>query len=59
MLIAECDPARLPRLYGAVVDSRMRPVGKVVDLFGSVQAPYVAIVSSSCCDVAVGEKVFW
>ncbi len=38
MLIIQCDAAQLPSLYSEVTDRRMKPVGKILDLFGNVKA---------------------
>ena len=39
ILILRCDAAQLPRLQTEVTDRRLRPVGKLVDLFGNIKAP--------------------
>jgi hypothetical protein len=33
-----CDPAQLPKLYADVINKRLKSVGKVVEVFGSVAA---------------------
>jgi RNA-binding protein len=53
-----CDPAQLPKLYAGVIDRRLRPVGKVVEVFGNVAAPYAAVHCNDHCRVADGEKLF-
>ena len=58
ILIMRCDPAQLPRLYADVLNKRLKPVGKVVEVFGSVAAPYAAVHCSVDCRVAEGEKLF-
>ena len=58
LLVLRCDPAQLPRMYTDVVDRRMKPVGKVVDVFGNVAAPYAAVLCKAECRVAAGEKLF-
>ncbi|NYT20258.1 MAG: RNA-binding protein [Methanomicrobiales archaeon] len=58
LLVLRCDPAQLPRMYSEVVDRRMKPVGKVVDVFGNVAAPYAAVLCRAECRVAAGEKLF-
>jgi RNA-binding protein len=58
LLVLRCDPAQLPRMYTEVVDRRMKPVGKVVDVFGNVAAPYAAVLCKAECRVAAGEKLF-
>jgi RNA-binding protein len=57
-LIIRCDAAQLPRLYSEVVDRRIRPVGKVVDVFGNVSMPYAAIQCRNRCETGIGEHVF-
>jgi len=37
ILVMRCDPAQLPRLYADVLNKRLKPVGKVVEVFGSWQ----------------------
>jgi len=48
----------LPRLYGEAVDRRLKPVGKVVDIFGNISSPYAVILRYDGCSVQVGEKIF-
>jgi RNA-binding protein len=58
-LIIQCDAAQLPALYSEVTDRRMKPVGRILDLFGSVRAPYAAILCRERpCPVKPGEKLF-
>jgi RNA-binding protein len=58
LLVLRCDPAQLPRMYTEVVDRRINPVGRVVDVFGNVAAPYAAVVCRSDCRLTPGEKLF-
>ena len=58
MLIIQCDAAQLPPLYSEVTDRRMRPVGKILDLFGNVKAPYAAVLCREKCSVRPDEKLF-
>jgi RNA-binding protein len=58
ILVMRCDPAQLPRLYGNVINKRLKPVGKVVEVFGSVAAPYAAVHCSDDCRIAKGEMLF-
>ena len=58
ILVMRCDPAQLPKLYADVVSRRLKPVGKVVEVFGSVAAPYAAVYCRDDCRMAVGEKLF-
>ncbi len=57
-LIVRVDAAQLPRLYSEVIDRRLKPVGKIVDVFGNVGSPYATVVCRDRCDIAVGEKLF-
>jgi RNA-binding protein len=45
-------------MYTEVVDRRINPVGRVVDVFGNVAAPYAAVVCRSDCRLTPGEKLF-
>lgn len=58
LLVATCDAGQLPPLFCDVVDSRMKPVGRIVDLFGNIAAPYATIVCQNDCHVLEGEKIF-
>jgi RNA-binding protein len=58
MLIVQCDAAQLPGLYSEVVDRKMMPVGRIVDLFGNVQTPYAAVLCKKQCTIAPQEKLF-
>jgi len=58
MLIIQCDAAQLPALYSEVVDRKMKPVGKILDLFGNVKSPYAAVLCKDKCTVAPSEKLF-
>lgn len=58
MLIIRCDAAQLPPLYSEVSDRRMKPVGKIMDLFGNVKEPYAAVLCRERCSVQPNEKLF-
>jgi RNA-binding protein len=58
MLIIRCEAAQLPALYSVVSDHRMKPVGKILDLFGSVKAPYASVLCTGKCPVRPNEKFF-
>jgi len=58
MLIIQCDAAQLPPLYSEVIDRRMKPVGKILDLFGNVKAPYAAVLCRDKCSIRPDEKLF-
>ena len=57
MLILQCDAAQLPPLYSEVTDRRMKPVGKILDLFGNVKAPYAAVLGREKCTIRPDEKL--
>ncbi|MDD1714069.1 MAG: Gar1/Naf1 family protein [Methanoregulaceae archaeon] len=58
LLVLRCDPAQLPRMYAEVIDRKLQPVGRVVDVFGSVAAPYATVVCRAECRTAPEEKLF-
>lgn len=59
MLIVECDAAKLPRMYSKVLDKRWKPIGKLVDIFGNIAAPYAAVwTQHSEPESFIGEKLF-
>lgn len=58
LLIIQCDAAQLPSLYSEVNDRRMKPVGKILDLFGNVKTPYAAVLCRGKCMVKPDEKLF-
>ena len=58
MLIIQCDAAQLPPLYSEVTDRKMKPVGKIQDLFGNVKAPYAAVLCREKCSIRPDEKLF-
>ncbi len=51
MLIIPYDAAQLPQLYSKVTDQKMKPVGKILDLFGNVKALYAAVLCRGKCTV--------
>lgn len=58
MLVIQCDAAQLPALYSEVHDRRMKPVGKILDLFGNIKNPYAAVLCKGECTVQPNEKLF-
>jgi len=58
MLVIQCDAAQLPALYSEITDRRMQPVGKILDLFGNVKAPYAAVLCRGRCTVQPNDKLF-
>jgi RNA-binding protein len=57
-LIIRCDAAQIPALYSEVSDRRMKPVGKILDVFGSVKAPYASVLCRERCPIQPNEKLF-
>lgn len=58
MLIILCDAAQLPGLYSEVTDRKMNSVGTIVDIFGSVKAPYAAVLCRGRCSVQPNDKLY-
>lgn len=58
MLIIQCDAAQLPPLYSEITDRKMQPVGRILDLFGNIKAPYAAVLCKGKCTVQPNEKLF-
>jgi RNA-binding protein len=58
MLIIQIDAAQLPGLYSEVTDRRMKPVGKILDVFGNVKSPYALVLCGGSCSVLPNEKLF-
>jgi len=58
MLIIKVDAAQLPPLFCEVTDRHMKPVGKILDLFGNIKAPYAAVLCREKCTVQPDEKLF-
>jgi len=58
LLVVRCDPAHLPRMHTDVIDKRMKPVGRVVDVFGNVSAPCAAILCRAEARADAGEMLF-
>jgi len=58
MLVIQCEAAQLPGLYSEVVDRKMQPVGKIVDIFGNIKKPYATVICRGRCDIKPDEKLF-
>ena len=58
MLIIPYDAAQLPQLYSEVTDRKIKPVGKILDLFGNVKALYAAVLCRGKCTAQPTEKLF-
>ncbi len=58
MLVIQLDAAQLPGLYSEVTDRRLKPVGKIMDVFGNVKSPYALVLCAGTCSVLPNEKLF-
>lgn len=58
MLVIRCEAAQLPGLYSEVVDRKMQPVGKIVDIFGNIKKPCATVICRERCDIKPDEKLF-
>ncbi len=60
LLIVESDAGQLPPLYTEVANEQNRPVGKIVDLYGSVSRPYLTILCGEDLDSSMraGDKLY-
>jgi RNA-binding protein len=60
LLVARCDDENHPDIGRDVVDESLSSVGRVVDVFGPVERPYVAITPSSSVSPAslVGQRLY-
>lgn len=60
LLIVESDAGQLPPLYTCVADKFEKPVGKIVDLYGSVSRPYLTVLcgEKGAEDISVGDELY-
>lgn len=60
LLVVESDAGQLPPLYTEVADEQSSPVGKIVDLYGSVSRPYLTVLcgKDSAAGVHTGDKLY-
>jgi len=58
MLIIQCEAAQLPGLYSEVIDRKMQPVGKIVDIFGNIKKPYATVICRGRCNTKPEERVY-
>ena len=57
-LIIQCEAAQLPGLYSEVIDRKMQPAGKIVDIFGNIKKPYATVICRGRCNIKPDEKVY-
>jgi len=60
LAIARCPDADYPPIGRTVVDESLDTVGRVVDVFGPVDQPYVAVTPNDRSKLAalVGQKLY-
>ncbi|WP_256544743.1 H/ACA ribonucleoprotein complex subunit GAR1 [Halobellus inordinatus] len=60
LLIVRCDDADHPDIGAEAVDESLSTVGRVVDVFGPVTRPYVAVTPASDVSPAsiVGKRLY-
>ena len=60
LLVVRCDGAYHPDIGAAAVDESLSRVGRVVDVFGPVGRPYVAVTPADGVRAAslVGERLY-
>ena len=60
LLVVRCDGAEHPGIGAEAVDESLSRVGRVVDVFGPVERPYVAITPAEGVRAAslVGERLY-
>jgi RNA-binding protein involved in rRNA processing len=59
LLIVKSDAGQLPPLYVKVAASNEKPVGKIVDLYGSVAHPYLTVLcDADSAGIAEGETLY-
>jgi RNA-binding protein len=60
LLVVRCDDAAHPDIGATAVDESLSRVGRVVDVFGPVDRPYVAVTPADGVRAAslVGERLY-
>ncbi|MEF8827433.1 MAG: Gar1/Naf1 family protein [Halolamina sp.] len=60
LAVVRCDDADHPEIGTPVVDESLNSVGRVVDVFGPVSQPYVAVSPNNRSGLAelVGSKLY-
>ena len=58
LLVVRSDAGQLPPLYSEVADAQSRPVGKIVDLYGSVARPYLTVLCNDGVEAGVGDSLY-
>ncbi|WP_255150029.1 H/ACA ribonucleoprotein complex subunit GAR1 [Halorarius halobius] len=60
LLVARCPADEHPDIGAPVIDENLDSVGRVVDVFGPVERPYVAVTPASGVvpDAMLGQKLY-
>lgn len=58
LLVVRSDAGQLPPLYSEVADEQSHPIGKIVDLYGSVARPYLTVLCNDGVRAGVGESLY-
>lgn len=60
IVVVASDAGQLPPLYAEVADAAERPVGKIVDLYGSVAKPYISVLcdAETCARIEPGTELY-
>lgn len=59
LAIARCPDKERPDIGSSVLEESLTSVGRVVDVFGPVSRPYVAVTpNSGAPDVLLGKKLY-
>ena len=58
LLVVRSDAGQIPPLYSEVADAQSRPVGKIVDLYGSVARPYLTVLCNDGVEAGVGDILY-
>ncbi|HJJ97680.1 MAG TPA: H/ACA ribonucleoprotein complex subunit GAR1 [Methanocorpusculum sp.] len=58
LLVVRSDAGQLPPLYSEVADADSRPIGKIVDLYGSVARPYLTVLCNDGVHAGVGDGLY-
>ena len=60
LAVVRCDEGAEPRIGTPVVDESLNSVGRIVDVFGPVSQPYVAVSPNDQSRLAalVGQKLY-
>ncbi len=58
LLVVRSDAGQLPPLYTGVANEANRPVGRIVDLYGSVSRPYLTVLCNDGVCAGIGDNLY-